>query len=200
VRTDLGDLSDLIRSIDEEGIIVPLMAEQRGQMLRILHGHRRAAAAKCCGVTKVPCVIVQEHTDDQAIALMIAENEQRRHLTAEEKQRAVLSLRDEFGWSAPDIARRLGISTATVYNWAKGPSAPPSAGAAQPSPPRARGRHRKPPMPRVRVDLVFDLVTRWRLQIEAGEQPGQMQLLLAEAEDLLKGWTPPNADTEGDPR
>lgn len=74
VRTDLGDLRELADSIRHEGVLVPLMAEQRGAVLRLLHGHRRWAAAKLAGLARVPVIIVPEHTDDQALALMLAEN------------------------------------------------------------------------------------------------------------------------------
>ncbi len=75
IRTNLGDLTALAESIRHEGVLVPLMAEKRRTGgLQLLHGHRRWAAADMVKLLRVPCTIVPEHTDDQAILLMLAEN------------------------------------------------------------------------------------------------------------------------------
>lgn len=57
LRGDLGGLDDLTRSIVADGVLVPLMAEWRGGVLWILHGRRRAAAARRAGLVKVPWVV-----------------------------------------------------------------------------------------------------------------------------------------------
>lgn len=46
VRTDLGDLRELTESIRTQGVLVPLMAERRGDMLQILHP-TTAARSSC---------------------------------------------------------------------------------------------------------------------------------------------------------
>lgn len=50
------------------------MAERRGDTLRLLHGHRRVAAACHAGLRRMPCIVVGEHNDDKAISVMLAEN------------------------------------------------------------------------------------------------------------------------------
>lgn len=117
VRHDLGDLRELAASIAADGILVPLMAERRGDVLRILHGHRRAAAAEQAGLRTVPCVVVPEHTDEQAIVLMLAENTRRQGLTPAEKRDAVTVLHEQHGYSIAEIAERLGVSAGTIYAW-----------------------------------------------------------------------------------
>ena len=56
-RASLGDLRELAESIAHEGVLVPLMAERRGSMLQLLHGHRRWAAARMAGLATVPVVV-----------------------------------------------------------------------------------------------------------------------------------------------
>ena len=57
VRTDLGDLRELADSIAIEGVLVPVMAERRGQTLRLLHGTAasppRASPASARAMRKV---------------------------------------------------------------------------------------------------------------------------------------------------
>ena len=120
VRADLGDLRELAESIRYEGVLVPLMAERHGDHLRILHGHRRWAAAQLAGLRRVPVLIVPQHADDEAMFLMLAEDK-KRPLTPEDKRSAVLTLRDEFHKTWPEIAERLGYSVPTVRAWALRP-------------------------------------------------------------------------------
>lgn len=117
VRHDLGDLRELAASIAADGVLVPVMAERRGEVLQLLHGHRRAAAAGLAGLRSVPCVVVPEHSDEQAIVVMVAENTRRRSLSPVEKRDAIAALHDQHDYTYSEIADRLGISVATVYAW-----------------------------------------------------------------------------------
>ena len=60
VHRDLGDLRELVESIRQQGVLLPLRVEHRpgSEVLRIRAGHRRAAAAELAGLPKVPCVVV----------------------------------------------------------------------------------------------------------------------------------------------
>lgn len=191
VRTDLGDLRELVESIRERGVLVPLMAERRGDWLRILHGHRRAAAAELAGLAKVPCVIVAEHSDADAICVMLAENEQRRSLTPAERQAAVLVLRDEFGMKMPAIAQRLGISESSAYRWSQGDDAASVRGdrpARNPANPNTHGGRRVSRKPRIKADRVYDLLVRW--------QESAPPELVEDLRALLQGWAPDEAPAE----
>lgn len=146
IRKDLGDCRELAESIAIHGLLQPIRAERRGDHLRLLAGHRRVAAARLAGLKKVPCVIVDEHTDDAAICVMLTENLNRSGLTPEDKRDAVRTLREEFKLSAREIAERLGVSQVTVYNWAK-PDEPPARNG-RPAPAGKPGKPSlKPPPP-----------------------------------------------------
>ena len=196
IRTDLGDLRELTGSIAAEGVLVPLMAERRGPYLQILHGHRRAAAARHAGLHKVPAVVVAAHAPDQAVAVMIAENTARRNLGVAERQNAVCALRDEFGWSMPGIAARLGIGESTAYRWAQGADAASvrnaDGGQRPPGGPQPGwGGARPTRKPRIKADRVHDLLVRWD-----GHAPAA---LLDDVRALLQGWSPTTSpDTAGD--
>lgn len=177
IRKDLGDLRELADSIATQGVLQPVRAEKRGDTLRLLAGHRRVAAARLAGLRKVPCVIVGEHDDDEAIMVMLSENLNRCGISKEDRAEAIRSLRTEFGMTAKGIAERLGVSTQTVGNWQIAAFDP------QPKPSRhwneaAKQRQQARPA----AGTVYALMERWR-----GRAPDE---LLAELDELIGGWRP----------
>ena len=56
-RQVMGDLSELIASIAEKGIIEPLVVRQRGERFQIVAGERRYQAAVQAGLRELPVVI-----------------------------------------------------------------------------------------------------------------------------------------------
>lgn len=116
VRSDLGDLGDLRRSIKTQGVLVPLLvlpADTDG-MHAIVAGHRRHAAGIAAGVDEFP-VIVRDLTPVQVLDAMLIENSQRADLSVADSIRAVaryqvLSPTD----TAAKIGRRIGRTPAWV--------------------------------------------------------------------------------------
>src|SRR2546425_1038880 len=56
-RQVMGDLSELIASISEKGIIEPLVVRQRGERFQIVAGERRYQAAVQVGLRELPVVV-----------------------------------------------------------------------------------------------------------------------------------------------
>lgn len=84
-RGSLGDLSELVRSINAHGILEPLVvlpADDDG-VYTIVAGHRRYAAALKAGVTDAPAV-VRHLTPVEVIEAMLSENVNRADLTVAE--------------------------------------------------------------------------------------------------------------------
>src|SRR5262245_30235570 len=79
-RQVMGDLSDLISSITEKGIIEPLVVRQRGERFQIIAGERRYQAAVQVGLVEVPAII-RDVDDTEVIELALIENLQRKDLT-----------------------------------------------------------------------------------------------------------------------
>src|SRR5260370_27842942 len=64
-RQVMGDLSELIASIAEKGIIEPLVVRLRGDRFQIVAGERRHQAALPIGLRELPVVIPQAHETEK---------------------------------------------------------------------------------------------------------------------------------------
>src|SRR4051812_4068837 len=109
-RTHFDDsaLDELATSIREHGIIQPLIVSERGSdRYELVAGERRWRAAQRAGLERVP-VIVRETTQQQLLELALIENVQRADLNPIEEAHAYTALKQDFGLSDGDIARRLG--------------------------------------------------------------------------------------------
>ena len=112
-RQVMGDLSELIASISEKGILEPLVVRQRGDRFQIVAGERRYHAAVQAGLRELP-VVVRDVDDTEVIELALIENLQRKDLTPFEEAEALHGLADRYGYTHEDLARRLGKSRTSV--------------------------------------------------------------------------------------
>jgi ParB family chromosome partitioning protein len=88
-----GDrLNDMVDSIKEYGIILPLIVRKKEDTYEILSGHNRANAAGIAGLTKAPVVIKDNLTDEEAMLIVTETNLIQRsfaELTHSEKARVL---------------------------------------------------------------------------------------------------------------
>ena len=112
-RQVMGDLSELMASIVEKGIIEPLIVRQRGGRYQIVAGERRYQAAVQVGVAEIP-VVIRDVDDGELIEIALVENIQRKDLTPFEEAEALHALADRFAYTHEKLARRLGKSRTSV--------------------------------------------------------------------------------------
>ena len=112
-RQVMGDLSELIASISEKGVIEPLIVRQRGERFQIIAGERRYQASVQVGIRELP-VVVREADDTETLELALIENLQRKDLTPFEEAEALQGLAERCGYTHEDLARRLGKSRTSV--------------------------------------------------------------------------------------
>jgi ParB family transcriptional regulator, chromosome partitioning protein len=112
-RQVMGDLSELMASIAEKGIIEPIIVRQRGGRFQIVAGERRYQAAVQVGLREVP-IVIREVDDDEIIEIALIENIQRKDLTPFEESEALQSLATRCGYTHEDMARRLGKSRTSI--------------------------------------------------------------------------------------
>ena len=112
-RQVMGDLSELIASISEKGIIEPLVVRQRAGRFQIVAGERRYQAAVQIGLRELPAVI-RDADETEMLELALIENLQRKDLTPFEESEALQGLAASCGYTHEDLARRLGKSRTSV--------------------------------------------------------------------------------------
>jgi len=111
-------LEELTLSIQEMGILSPLLVRQRkedGAGYQLIAGERRFRAAQRAGLKKVP-VVLKELTDQEALEIALVENLQRRDLNSIEEAEGYQRLMDDFSLTQEAIAKRVGKGRATVAN------------------------------------------------------------------------------------
>jgi ParB family chromosome partitioning protein len=110
------ELVELAASIQEHGVIQPLLVTQRPEGgYQLIAGERRWRASRLAGLAKVP-VLIKEVAPQQMLELALVENVQRADLNALEEAIAYKQLADEFHLSQSDIARRVGKSRVAITN------------------------------------------------------------------------------------
>ncbi len=112
-RQVMGDLSELMASIAEKGIIEPLIVRQRGQRFQIVAGERRYQAAVQVRLREVP-VVIREVDDTEIIEVALVENLQRKDLTPFEEAEALHALAERCEYTHEDLAKRLGRSRTAI--------------------------------------------------------------------------------------
>jgi ParB family chromosome partitioning protein len=112
-RQVMGDLSELIASIGEKGILEPLVVRPRGTRFQIVAGERRYQAAVQAGLRELP-VVIRDVDETEMLELALIENLQRKDLTPFEESEALHGLAESCGYTHEDLARRLGKSRTSV--------------------------------------------------------------------------------------
>ncbi len=112
-RQVMGDLSELMASIAEKGIIEPLIVRQRGSRYQIVAGERRYQASVQVGLRELP-VVIRDVDDNEIVEVALVENIQRKDLSAFEEAEALQVLAERCGYTHEDLARRMGKSRTNV--------------------------------------------------------------------------------------
>jgi ParB/RepB/Spo0J family partition protein len=118
VRKELGDITELVESIKQVGVLEPLIVRPiPNGTYEIIVGSRRYSAAKKAGLKKVPCTI-KKMSDEDAIATSLIENIQRGDIGEEEVAGAYIVLHDldPKKWTQEAFAKQVGKSHTWVSN------------------------------------------------------------------------------------
>ena len=108
-------LRELADSIQEQGIVQPLIVRERDGALELIAGERRWRAAQLLGLSEVP-VIVRQADDRSVLELALIENLQRENLNAIEEANGYAQLIEQFGLKQEQAATKVGKSRAAVAN------------------------------------------------------------------------------------
>ena len=112
-RHSMGDLSELIASIREKGVLEPILVRPVDHRFQIIAGERRYRAAMDAGLGEIPCVI-RECSDAETMEIALIENLQRKDLSPFEEADGLKALAEQHGYTHESMAERLGKSRTSI--------------------------------------------------------------------------------------
>ncbi len=112
VRRGELEVDDLVESIRDRGLLQPILVRRHGDGYELVAGHRRLEACKRLGIVRIPALIHDGYTADR-LAIQLAENVQREHLSHYDVALALRRMRDESGLSITQISKAVRKS----YPW-----------------------------------------------------------------------------------
>ncbi len=113
---DQEALHTLADSISEVGVLSPILVRQKENGLyEIIAGERRWRASKLAGKKKIPA-IVKNYETKEVMEIALIENLQREDLNPFEEAMGYQTLKEQFGFTQEEIAKRVSKSRSTVAN------------------------------------------------------------------------------------
>ncbi len=118
-RSTMGDLSSLVSSIQDKGILEPILVRRIGEpregglQYRIISGERRFRAAMEGGLIEIP-VIEMEVSEQEALEIALIENLQRKDLTPFEEAEGYAALSQTHDYTHEEIAQAVGKSRTVI--------------------------------------------------------------------------------------
>ena len=109
------ELRELAQSIEQNGLVQPVVVRQKADRYELVAGERRFRAFKLLGKTEIPAVVV-EADDETAAKFSLIENLQREDLNPYEEAAAYRSLLDDYNLTQDEVAAQVGKSRSAVAN------------------------------------------------------------------------------------
>lgn len=111
-ETELRELSE---SIQEHGVLQPLLVRKHGNGYEIIAGERRYQASKLAGLEELP-VIIKDVNDEEMLALALIENLQRSDLNPVEEAKGYRQLIDASGMTQEALSKAVSKSRSAIAN------------------------------------------------------------------------------------
>lgn len=112
---DEEKLEELASSIQQHGLIQPIVLRKLKTGYEIVAGERRWRACRIVGLKEVPC-IVKELTDEENMLLAIIENMQREDLNPIEEAEGLKQMIDTYGLTQEQVSYSVGKSRPYISN------------------------------------------------------------------------------------
>lgn len=110
------ELEELAASIRHNGLIQPVIVRLVAKdQYELIAGERRARASKLAGLKAIPAII-RDFSDEEALAVSLIENIQRKDLNIVEEAQGYKRLIDEFGLTHEALASVTGKSRSNISN------------------------------------------------------------------------------------
>ena len=119
VRYDFNeeDIKELAKSIENQGLLQPVVIRKTEDFYEIISGERRYRALKLLGKEKIPCILKKNISDKKMLELTLVENIQRENLNEIEVAQAYKKLLLECNLSHKELSERVGKSRSAITNY-----------------------------------------------------------------------------------
>jgi len=114
-KFDQESLNELAKSLEEHGILQPVLVREREDRYELVAGERRWRAAQMAGLQMIPAII-RQLDDSQAGELSLIENLQREDLTAVEEAKAYRLMMDRYQYTQEMLSHKIGKSRSHIAN------------------------------------------------------------------------------------
>jgi ParB/RepB/Spo0J family partition protein len=112
-----SEIFELADSIERQGLINPITVQKRDDgKYEVIAGHRRFEAVKRLGYPHVECNVLDDLNEKEIILAQIAENCQRKQMSASELVDTFEDLKERFRMNQAAIAKQFGKSDTWVSN------------------------------------------------------------------------------------
>lgn len=108
-------LEDLANSINQYGLLQPILLRKIGKKYEIIAGERRWRACKIAGLKEVPA-LVKEISQQESAKIALIENIQREDLNPIEEAMAYKKLMDDFNLTQEEVSSQIGKSRSYIAN------------------------------------------------------------------------------------
>ena len=113
---DEESIADLAQSIQQVGLLQPLLVRKVDDGYELVAGERRLRAVTSLGMEKVACIVQQDIEDESSAMMALIENLQREDLHYLEEAQCYQKLLDTYGLTQEELANRLGKSQSSIAN------------------------------------------------------------------------------------
>lgn len=110
-----SELAELSASIQENGVLMPLLVRKKGNSYEIIAGERRYQASKLAGLDEVP-VIIKDVDDQKVLELALIENLQRSDLNPIEEAKGYKQLIKKSGMTQEALSKAVSKSRSAITN------------------------------------------------------------------------------------
>ncbi len=110
-------IAELACSIEEKGVIQPIIVQRKGDgYYELIAGERRWRAVQKAGLDKIPALI-RDVSDSEAVELALTENIHREDLNPIEEAMVYKQLIDEFHLTQEEVSKRVGKDRSSISNY-----------------------------------------------------------------------------------
>jgi ParB family chromosome partitioning protein len=105
-------VQDLSESIDQKGVLQPVIVQKNGKEYILVDGERRWRAAKKSGLKEIPALITSPDVNPLELTMII--NMQRKDLTPLEEAQGLQALLDDYKCTQEDLAKIRGTARSSL--------------------------------------------------------------------------------------